>query len=63
MTAAPSLEMWRDAEALRQRLRAGLVIPAHPLAQEIIRLAGTPLAAPSANNTSPPLEPRAWNAT
>jgi dihydrodipicolinate synthase/N-acetylneuraminate lyase len=27
-----SLEAWRDVEALRRRLREGLVIPAHPLA-------------------------------
>jgi dihydrodipicolinate synthase/N-acetylneuraminate lyase len=30
--AAVSLDAWRDADALRARLREGLVIPAHPLA-------------------------------
>jgi dihydrodipicolinate synthase/N-acetylneuraminate lyase len=30
--AVISLDTWRDADALRRRLREGLVIPAHPLA-------------------------------
>jgi len=35
--SATPLDAWRDAEALRRRLREGLVIPAHPLALDAAR--------------------------
>ncbi len=34
---AAAIDAWRDTEALRQRLRDGLVIPAHPLALDAAR--------------------------
>ncbi len=37
MASTTPLDAWRDAEALRRRLREGLVIPAHPLALDAAR--------------------------